>query len=154
MNNTEIELSEERAIVSIPKNTVGINMSCQVYDEDKDEIFKCSKKMGISDVRDAVCKAANGYYEENDCAKPDDDGDTLAMIHFPENVVTAQLSFLVYNDETGEVETIERKYGMQKIYQMLKYAENGYIDDDDTFVLSDKAKALMADIQGGCDEIQ
>ena len=154
MDNAEIELSEERAIVSIPKNTVGINMACRVYDEEKDNIFQCFKNLGISAVRDAICKAANGYFEKEDCAEPEDEGDLLAMICFPEGVISVQISFLVYNDETRDVDTVERKYGMQKIREMCRHAENGYIDDEDVFVLSDKAKDLMADIQGGCDEIQ
>lgn len=64
-----------------------------------------------------------------------------AMIYLPENSVEVTVIAKVF--ENGELQTVSMTYDMQKIREMFRKADDGYIDDDDVFVLTEKGKAFF-----------
>lgn len=56
---TEIELEQEYAIVSIPQNTVELTIFAKVYLDG--EIKTVTTKYGMSEVREAIEEAEQGY---------------------------------------------------------------------------------------------
>ena len=64
-----------------------------------------------------------------------------AMIYIPENAVEVVLSVKVYHD--GELINVSRTIGISEIREAFRKADDGYIDDDDRFVLTDKGKEYL-----------
>ena len=61
-----VEVMEHRALIYLPENAVAVTMMCEIYDEEKKEIVKCSKTMSISEIRDAFTRADEGYVDDDD----------------------------------------------------------------------------------------
>ena len=64
-----------------------------------------------------------------------------AMVEMPENAVEITIDAKVYHD--GELISVKRKMDMSEIREAFQKADDGYIDDDDTFVLTDKGRAFF-----------
>lgn len=64
MKDQEIELTEHRAMVRLPENSVEVEMICKVWHEG--EMIEVSNVLGLSDIRSAFEKADNGYIDEDD----------------------------------------------------------------------------------------
>ena len=68
-----------------------------------------------------------------------------AMIYLPESAVEVTVSAKVYAD--GQLHNVSKTYDMQEIREMFRKADEGYIDDDDTFVITDKGRAFMEELE-------
>lgn len=64
-----------------------------------------------------------------------------AMVEMPENAVEITIDAKVYHD--GELISVKRKMDMSEIREAFQKADDGYIDDDDRFVLTDKGMAFF-----------
>ena len=64
-----------------------------------------------------------------------------AMIEIPENAVELDLRIKVF--ENGELIKVGAKYSLNDIREMFRKADEGYIDDDDTFTITDKGLAWL-----------
>lgn len=71
MNET-IELEEKWAVISIPKDTVEIELNIKVFYNG--ELVKVGTVMGLDDVRTALRKAEEGYIDEDDRFVSTDNG--------------------------------------------------------------------------------
>ena len=47
----------------------------------------------------------------------------------------------VYMD--GEIKEVSRTYDMKEVREMIRKADEGYIDDDDRFVITEKGLAWL-----------
>lgn len=78
---------------------------------------------------------------------PEDDMETVeldehrAMIYLPENAVEVKVSAKVYHE--GELIDASKKMTLEDIREAFRKADDGYIDDDDVFYITDKGKALL-----------
>lgn len=68
-----------------------------------------------------------------------------AMIEFPENAVEIEVKAKIYSE--WELIDVSKKYGLNEIREMFRKADEGYIDDDDRFVLTDKGRAYLEEIE-------
>ena len=68
-----------------------------------------------------------------------------AMIEFPESAVEVEVKAKIYSE--GELIDVSKKYGLNEIREMFRKADDGYIDDDDRFVLTDKGRAYLEEIE-------
>ena len=69
-----------------------------------------------------------------------------AIVEMPENAVEITIDAKVYHD--GELISVKRKMDMSEIREAFQKADDGYIDDDDRFVLTEKGKAFFDEIDG------
>lgn len=60
----EIKLKEHRAMVTLPENSVCVEMNCRVFHDG--EIINVSKTLSMEDVRTAFQKADDGYMDDDD----------------------------------------------------------------------------------------
>ena len=68
-----------------------------------------------------------------------------AMIYLPEKAVEIIVNAKVYID--GKIQKVSLTYDMEQIREMFRKADEGYIDDDDRFVLTDKGRALLEEME-------
>lgn len=59
-----IELQEHRAIVTLPENSVSVEIQAKVYQDG--ELVNVSKTLSMEDIRTAFRKADDGYIDEDD----------------------------------------------------------------------------------------
>lgn len=64
-----------------------------------------------------------------------------AIMCLPANAVAVQVNVKVYED--GEIIDVGASYSLSEIREMFRKADEGYIDDDDTFVITEKGKAWL-----------
>lgn len=65
--NEEIELASERAIIDVPENCVKIRLVCTVFlDGEKQELQTVERTLSMSEIKEAVRKADEGYIDEED----------------------------------------------------------------------------------------
>ena len=64
-----------------------------------------------------------------------------AMIEIPENTVALVLNAKVFHN--GELIDVERVFSLAEIREMFRKADDGYIDDDDRFMITDKGLAWL-----------
>lgn len=67
-----------------------------------------------------------------------------AMIEIPENAVEIEMICKVY-EEGGIIET-KRTLDMSDIREACRKADEGYIDDDDRFEITDKGRAWLEEL--------
>lgn len=72
-----------------------------------------------------------------------------AIIEIPENSVKLKLVIDVYDDDDGEIKTVSAEYGLSQIREMFRKADNGYIDDDDKFYITEKGREYLKAIERG-----
>lgn len=78
---------------------------------------------------------------------PEDDTETVeldehrAMIYLPENAVEVKVEAKVYHE--GGLIDASKKMTLEDIREAFRKADDGYIDDDDEFYLTDKGRALL-----------
>ena len=60
----------------------------------------------------------------------------FAVIELPSNAIEADLNIKVYQD--GEVMTVNKLLKLSDIREAFRKAKDGYIDEDDKFVLTEK----------------
>ena len=64
-----------------------------------------------------------------------------AMVYLPENSVSVTISATIYED--GDIHKVEKKMTMEDIREAFQKADDGYIDDEDRFYLTDKGIAEL-----------
>ena len=69
-----------------------------------------------------------------------------AMICLPEDSVEVEINAKVFHD--GEIVSVTKKMTMSDLRTAFKKADDGYIDDDDRFVLTEKGKAFFDELDG------
>lgn len=60
----EVNLTEHRAMVYLPENSVEIEINCKVFNDG--ELLNVRKVLKMSDIRDAFRKADDGYIDDED----------------------------------------------------------------------------------------
>lgn len=71
--------------------------------------------------------------------------ESRAMIYIPDNSVEADLSFKVFVD--GEIKSVCKKMNMKELQEAITDAENNYIGEDDTFVITEEGKRWLELLQ-------
>lgn len=64
MSKEEIELTEHRAMITLPENAVSVTINAKVYHNG--ELIDVSRELPMSDLRDAFRKADEGYVDDDD----------------------------------------------------------------------------------------
>lgn len=72
-----------------------------------------------------------------------------AMIYVPENAVECELTFTVYQD--GELSKVTQTMDMKELREAIRKAEEGYIDEDDVFTLTDKGRQWLDEMRNAQD---
>ena len=67
--------------------------------------------------------------------------DHRAMIYLPEDAVEVNILVKVYYE--GEIREVYKQIGMSELRDAFRKADEGYIDDDDTFMITDKGVAWL-----------
>ena len=68
-----------------------------------------------------------------------------AMIYLPENAVEATMIIKVFHD--GELIEVKRVLGISDLRIAFQKADEGYIDDDDRFEITDKGREWLESFQ-------
>jgi len=68
-----------------------------------------------------------------------------AIIGLPENTVELIVTAKVFED--GKLQTVSMTYSMAQVRDMFEKADNGYIDDDDRFVITEKGFAWLEELE-------
>ena len=68
-----------------------------------------------------------------------------AMIYLPEDVVEATIVCKVFM--YGDVHKVEKRLTMADIREAFKKADDGYIDDDDVFTITDEGRAYFEEMK-------
>ena len=63
-----------------------------------------------------------------------------AMLYVPHNALEVELNFKIYLN--GAIKTVVSKLDQDEIREAVRKAEEGYIDEDDRFYLTDKGREL------------
>lgn len=69
-----------------------------------------------------------------------------AMVYLPEDSVEVLIDATIYED--GEVHHVSKKMTMADIRDAFRKADDGYIDDDDRFTLTDKGLMYLKGLEG------
>ena len=72
-----------------------------------------------------------------------------AMIYVPENAVEGELTFTVYQD--GELSKVTQTMDVKELREAIRNAEEGYIDEDDVFTLTDKGRQWLDEMRNAQD---
>ena len=68
-----------------------------------------------------------------------------AMIEIPKNSVEVQMIIKVYVD--GEIKTVSSTLDQEMIREVFRKADDGYIDEDDRFVITENGLRYMEEIE-------
>jgi len=68
-----------------------------------------------------------------------------AMIEIPENSVEVRMIVKVYVD--GEIETVSSTLNQEMIREAFRKADDGYIDEDDRFVLTENGLRYLEELE-------
>ena len=68
-----------------------------------------------------------------------------AMVMLPENAVQIQIIAKVFED--GDIQNVSMTYDLSDIREMFRKADEGYIDENDRFVLTDKGRAYLEELE-------
>lgn len=68
-----------------------------------------------------------------------------AMIELPENAVEITVNAKVFID--GKLLEVSNVYDMAAIREMFRKADDGYIDDDDVFTITDKGREYLEELK-------
>ena len=68
-----------------------------------------------------------------------------AMLYLPENAVEITVHAKVYHD--GELIEVSNVYGISEIREAFRKADDGYIDEDDKFFITDKGIQYLEEIK-------
>jgi len=68
-----------------------------------------------------------------------------AMVLLPEDAVEVEMNAMVYHE--GKLVDVSRTLSMADLREAFRKADEGYIDDDDQFVLTEKGKAFFEELE-------
>lgn len=83
---------------------------------------------------------------------PDEEAETIelqdhrAMVCLPENAVAVTIQCRVYDPESQDLIHVSREMSIGDIREAFRKADDGYIDDEDTFTITDKGIAYLDEI--------
>jgi len=142
-----IELIESRAIVNLPYNTIEIEVSCKLPDG-HGGFLDVRKKLSADDVWEAFNKADVNYilYDDQPHLTPSTEDDECAMICLPNDAVFVCFACKCTNHRDGGLVNVDRTLTLTEIRQAFRYADIGYMEDDDRFVLTEKGRAALEKI--------
>lgn len=66
-----------------------------------------------------------------------------AMVHLPENAVEVTIQAKVFHNDG--ILSVKKEMKMEDIREAFRKADDGYIDDDDTFVITEKGREFLAE---------
>jgi hypothetical protein len=72
--------------------------------------------------------------------------DHRAMVCLPENAVAVTIQCRVYDPESQDLIRVSREMSIGDIREAFRKADDGYIDDDDRFTITDKGIAYLDEI--------
>ena len=67
-----------------------------------------------------------------------------AMIELPERAVEVEVHAKIYSE--GKLIDVLKKYDLDEIREMFRKADDGYIDEDDRFVITEKGRAWLEEL--------
>ena len=70
-----------------------------------------------------------------------------AMIYLPENSIAVRIIATVYEED--EVHEVHKDLNLNDLRDAFQRADEGYIDEDDMFVLTDEGKAYLDELKKG-----
>lgn len=70
-----------------------------------------------------------------------------AMIYLPEDSVEVTITAKIYVN--GNVCEVGKVMSMSDLREAFRKADDGYIDDDDTFFITEKGKAYLDEVRNG-----
>lgn len=70
-----------------------------------------------------------------------------SMIYIPEHTLELTIDAKVWKD--GKVIHVSKMLGMDEVQKAVQDAERNYIEDDDRFVLTEKGKQYLDDLENG-----
>lgn len=68
-----------------------------------------------------------------------------AIIDIPENAVEVTINAKVF--VCGKLMEVSNAYDMAAIREMFRKADDGYIDDDDVFTITDKGRKYLEELE-------
>lgn len=83
---------------------------------------------------------------------PEEEAETIelqdhrAMVYLPENAVAATIQCRVYDPESQDLIRVSRELSIGDIREAFRNADDGYIDDNDRFTITDKGIAYLDEI--------
>jgi len=143
----EIKLEQAYAVFEgFPEDTaLDLELNVDIYQDGK--IQKVKSRMDMQELRQAIQETKDGYIpygvpDDVDLADwdPPPVKDCL-VVSLPVNAVSLQLVATVYTEDG--LEKRGTSFGYQEIRRAFELAEKNYIPSDATFVLTDKAKAML-----------
>lgn len=66
-----------------------------------------------------------------------------AMVHLPENAVEVTIQAKVFHNDG--ILSVKKEMKMEDIREAFRKADDGYIDDDDMFVITEKGREFLAE---------
>ena len=143
----EIELEQAYAVIEDFPEDIALDVELNVDIYQDGDIVKVKNGMDMKQLREAIQETKDGYIPWD---LPDDVDLTewdppvvkdCLVVSLPTNAVSVQLVATVYT-ENG-LEKHGMALGYQEIRRAFELAEEYYIPADATFVLTDKAKAML-----------
>ena len=68
-----------------------------------------------------------------------------AIIDLPENSIEIVVKAKIYDG--GEIKEVSSVYDLASIREMFRKADDGYIDDDDVFTITDKGRKYLEELE-------
>jgi len=89
---------------------------------------------------------------KDEAAKPEEISldEHRAMVGLPEEAVEVVLNCKVFHD--GDIMHVSKTLKMEDIRTAFRKADDGYIDDEDTFVITEKGKAYFEEMVRDSDD--
>ena len=70
-----------------------------------------------------------------------------AMIYLPENSIAVRIIATIYEDD--EVHEVHKDLNLEDLRDAFRRADDGYMEDDDMFVLTEEGKAYLEELAKG-----
>ena len=64
-----------------------------------------------------------------------------SMLYIPQNAIELKMNIKVF--ENSKMIKVTKTLNLQEIQEAIKKAEEGYIDEDDKFVLTEKGRCML-----------
>lgn len=153
-NDNYVELDCERAMISIPSYAVSVKIRCKIFDEDE-ELTTVEDSWTLEDVADSFRRAGDGYFWEEEDGDPHvelGEDESVAIAYLPSDCVFASIECRCVDRESGLLVTVKKTLTLREIRRAFEIADRFYIDEDDTFTLTEKGKEMLKEMLGDtCD---
>ncbi len=68
-----------------------------------------------------------------------------AMITLPEDSLEVEINCKIFHE--GDIQEVSKTMNMQEIREAFRKADDGYIDEDDTFVITEKGRKWLEEFE-------